>query len=122
MYSHKTRRNSRRRFGSRSGLRVSLIAAGGCVPVLIIGYAVTATQSGHAADAASVSAPGSGTGVGGWGRGGYTMMPGTTGSAGQVANAIAMNSANWAGYAATGNPGTFTSVSASWNQPFRVVL
>ena len=129
MYSRKTRRNPRRRSGSRSALRMSLIAAGGCVPVLVIGYAVTATHGGHAADAANVSAAGGSTGVGGWGRGGYTMMPGPAGSAtgaqgqgnseavGQVANAAAMTSANWAGYAATGNPGTFTSVSASWTQP-----
>jgi hypothetical protein len=38
---------------------MSLIAAGGYVPVLVIGYAVTATHGGHAADAANVSTPGS---------------------------------------------------------------
>jgi hypothetical protein len=138
MYSRKTRRNSRRRTGSRTALRVSLVAAGGCVPVLVIGYAVAATHSGRAADTADVSMPsagtgsgtgvgtGSGTGVGGWGRGGYTMMPGPAGSAAPSqgnsattapANAAATTSMNWAGYVSTGNQGTFTNVSASWTQP-----
>ena len=75
--------------------------------------------------------PGAETGVGGWGRGGYMMMPGPAGSAsgswapspaGQgavanAANAAAMTSENWAGYASAGNAGTFTSVSASWTEP-----
>jgi Peptidase A4 family len=130
MYSRETRRNSRRRTGSRTALRVSLVAAGGCVPVLVIGYAVAATHSGRAADTADVSVPstgtGSGTGVGSWGRGGYTMMPGPAGSAAPSqgnsattapANAAATTSMNWAGYVSTGNQGTFTNVSASWTQP-----
>jgi hypothetical protein len=127
MYSRKTRRNSRRRTGSRAALRVSLVAAGACAPVLVIGYAVATTHGGHAADTADVSVPSTGTGAGGWGRGGYTMMPGPAGSASPAqgnsattapaANAAATTSANWAGYAATGNQGTFTNVSSSWTQP-----
>jgi Peptidase A4 family len=130
MDSRKTRHNSRRLSGSRSALRMSLIAAGACVPVLVIGYAVTATHGGAAVNTAHVSRLGGhGAKIGGWGRGGYTMMPGptgaasgaqeqgNTGAAGQVDNAAAMTSANWSGYAATGTPGTFTSVSASWTQP-----
>jgi hypothetical protein len=87
--------------------RVCLVSAGACVPVLVVASAVTATHSGRAVDTANVSVPGAGTGAGGWGRGGYTMMPGPANAASQ----------NWAGYAAAGNPGTFTSVSASWTQP-----
>jgi Peptidase A4 family len=117
MYSRKGRRNSR---------WVWLISAGACVPVLVIAYAVTTSQSGRAADAASVSVPGGvESGAGGWGRGGYTMMPGPAGAASPAAgsavndatNAVAMNSENWAGYVSAGTPGQFTSVSASWTQP-----
>ena len=91
----------------------------------------------RAVNAASVSVPGAATDAGGagpeaggWGRGGYTMMPGPAGSAsssGQTgaaaqgaanaANATGATSENWAGYTSAGNPGTFTSVSASWAQP-----
>jgi hypothetical protein len=57
------------------------------------------------------------------------MMPGPAGAAslapegagdagqGSAANAAALASQNWAGYVSAGNPGTFTSVSASWAQP-----
>jgi hypothetical protein len=127
MHSRKTHRNSRRRTGSRTALRVSLVAAGGCVPVLVIGYAVATAHGGRAADTADVSVPSAGAGAGGWGRGGYTMMPGPAGSASPAqgnsaatappANAAAVTSMNWAGYASTGNQGTFTTVSASWTQP-----
>jgi hypothetical protein len=34
-----------------------------------------------------------------------------------TANAAAMTSTNWSGYAAASTPGTFTSVSSSWTQP-----
>ena len=46
------------------------------------------------------------------------MMPGTA-SSGPVLGPVnaAAASANWAGYAAAGQPGAFTSVSASWSQP-----
>ena len=119
MNSRKTHRNSTQ---SRKGLRVSLIVAGACAPVLVIGYAVANTHGERAANAASVSTPGaagSSSGVGGWGRGGYTMMPGPTPSAaqGNVTNAAAVTSQNWSGYAATGAQGAFTNVSASWTQP-----
>ena len=119
--------------------------AGTCVAVLAIAYAVTAGHGERAVDAASVGTAGSG----GWGRGGYTMMPGPGGAApdwsasgwsgsggsgwggsgsggsaassaqapGFAANAAAVTSQNWAGYASAGNPGTFTSVSASWTEP-----
>jgi hypothetical protein len=109
--SRKSHRNSTQ---SRKSLRVSLIAAGACAPVLVIGYAVATTHDGGAADAANVSTPAATTGAGGWGRGGYTMMPAPAANA---ANAAAMTSHNWSGYAGTGNPGTFTNVSASWTQP-----
>jgi hypothetical protein len=36
---------------------------------------------------------------------------------GTPANATAATSHNWAGYAASGPPGTFTSVSSSWTEP-----
>jgi len=54
----------------------------------------------------------------GWGRGGFPMMPGSP-SSGPVLGPVnaAAASANWAGYAAAGQPGSFTSVSASWSQP-----
>jgi Peptidase A4 family len=52
--------------------------------------------------------------AGGWGRGGYPMVPGGNG---KPANAAAVTSVNWSGYAATGAAGTFTSVSSAWTQP-----
>jgi hypothetical protein len=152
MHSRKVRRNSR----SRPALRVFLVSAA-CVPVLVIAYAVTAAHAGRAVDTANVSVPGAGRGAGGWGRGGYTMMPGPAGSVSPGSGAVlpvpgavspvpgnvspvpgavspvpsghaaagsegaaasaAVTSQNWAGYASAGNPGTFTSVSASWVQP-----
>ena len=117
MYSRKSRRRS---------LRVCLICAGACVPVLIVAYAAMAPHDGHAADVANVQVYGGGAQVGGgsqaggWGRGGYTMMPGPGGTGSSVdnaANAAATTSENWAGYASAGNEGQFTSVSASWTQP-----
>jgi len=106
MFPRRTAR--RRRYSSgtqRATRRLLLIAAAACVPVLIIAYAVTSTHSGRAVDTADVT----GTGLrpayghtardGGWGKGGYTMMPGP------------------AGYAAAGAAGTFTRVSASWAEP-----
>lgn len=109
------------RRGSRNSRRPYLIAAGVCVPVIVIAYAVATSHSGNAVDASSASYS-SGTGAGGWGRGGYMMMPAPAGAKAQgsavnAANAAATTSENWAGYAAAGNPGTFTSVSASWSQP-----
>jgi hypothetical protein len=123
--SRKARGKSRRRPTSRGAARRVCLIAAACVPVLVIAYAVTTTHGEHAVDTANASAPGAGTGAGGWGRGGYTMMPGPAGAAGTAAgppanaaaNAAAMTSQNWAGYASAGTPGTFTSVSASWVQP-----
>jgi hypothetical protein len=130
MPSRRFRRNSRRRSGSSGPVRrLGLIAAGSCVPVLVIAYAVVTTHGERAVDTASVGTPGPGTGPDGWGRGGYTMMPGPAGPApswssapgsqapGFAANAVAVTSQNWAGYAAAGNAGTFTGVSASWTEP-----
>ena len=131
MYSRRAIRAPRGRRASRGAARrVCLIAAGTCVPVLVIAYAVTTGgHGGRAADTADVSAPAAGTGDGGWGRGGYTMMPGPAASVSpasgagssaalqSAANAAAMTSENWAGYVSAGNPGTFTSVSASWTEP-----
>jgi hypothetical protein len=126
MHFRRALRTSRRRPASRSRVRrLWLIAAGTCVPVLVIAYAVTTKHDERAVDTASVWSPGTGTGVGGWGRGGYTMMPGPAGAsnpqeqgaAANAANAAATTSENWAGYASAGDPGTFTSVSASWTEP-----
>jgi hypothetical protein len=87
-----------------------LITASGCAAVAIVAYALVPAHPGRAADAANVS------GAEGWGRGGYPMMPPPAGS-GPLKNAAAAESENWAGYASTGSPGTFTSVSATWSQP-----
>ena len=103
----------------RSVRNMWLLAAGGA-SILVIGYAVVATQhSGKAADAAYAS-QGNGNGSGGWGRGGYMMMPGPASSEGAVnsaSNAAATTSENWAGYASAGDVGTFTNVSAAWTEP-----
>jgi hypothetical protein len=91
----------------------SLIALAATVPVIIVGFRLAHPASSHVATSADVS------GQGGWGRGGYTMMPGPNGIQGPAfANAAAAMSANWAGYAVTGKQGSFTSVSASWTQPY----
>jgi hypothetical protein len=61
--------------------------------------------------------------MGGWGRGGYPMTGGAQGqqalgTSGTVNSAnAATTSTNWSGYAAAGQAGTFTSVSASWSEP-----
>jgi Peptidase A4 family len=130
MHSRRALRTSRRRRASHGPMRrLGLIAAGTCVPVLFIGYAVMAAHGERAVDTASVWSPGAGAGASGWGRGGQSMMPGPAGPAPSwssapspqeqraAPNAAAMTSQNWAGYAAAGNPGTFTSVSASWTEP-----
>ena len=76
MYSRNTRRNSRRRPASRA-TRLTLIAAGACIPVIAIGYVVTA-HGGRTVDTAN-AAHHTHEGAGGWGRGGYMMMPGPAG-------------------------------------------
>jgi hypothetical protein len=77
---------------------------------------VSGAWTGHAIQAGTVH--GGTAQAGGWGRGGYPMMPGpAAGTVNGADGAAATTSANWAGYAATGTPGTFTSVSGSWTQP-----
>jgi hypothetical protein len=129
MYPRRYTRRRRYSSGSRPATRrLLLIAAAACVPVLIIVYAVTATNGGRAVDTADVTgaglrpAYGHAAGADGWGRGGYTMMPGPAGSSsaesGAARNtATAAASENWAGYATAGTAGAFTRVSASWAEP-----
>jgi hypothetical protein len=123
--------------------RLLLVAAAACVPVLIIAYALTSTHDGRAVDAADVTGAGLQAGyghadrAGGWGKGGYTMMPGPAGypasgsssagssgagssgagSAGARNAVTAAVSENWAGYAAEGTADSFTRVSAAWSEP-----
>jgi Peptidase A4 family len=110
-----------------------LVALAASVPVIFIGFYLANPAPSHlatSADSQNVGGGqggqgGQGGGQGGWGRGGYTMMPGpsgagsaTSGSPVQNAtNATDATSANWSGYAATGQEGSLTSVSASWTQP-----
>ncbi|MGH3204659.1 MAG: G1 family glutamic endopeptidase [Streptosporangiaceae bacterium] len=128
MPSRRFRRHSRRRPASPGPVRyLGLIVAGSCVAVLVIAYTAATAHGQRAVDTASVGTPAAGGGPSGWGRGGYTMMPGPAGSApssapglqapGFAANATAVTSQNWAGYTAAGNAGTFTSVAASWTEP-----
>jgi hypothetical protein len=103
---------------------VWLAAAGVCVPVAAA--AVLLTQAGaHPArplGAKPVSYAG-GMPMGGYGRGGDPMTGAAVGQqavgqAGTTNSAdAAATSTNWAGYAAAGQAGTFTSVSSSWTQP-----
>jgi hypothetical protein len=88
MYLRRTSRRPRRSSGSRNPTRrLWLIAGATCVPLLIIAYALTLVGGESATDAAYVSgtvahgAHGQTSGADGWGRGGYTMMPGPAGSA-----------------------------------------
>jgi Peptidase A4 family len=129
MFPRRYTRRRRYSSGSRPATwRLLLVAAAACVPVLIIAYAVTATHGGRAVDTADVTGAGLRPAYGhtardgGWGRGGYTMMPGPAGSSsaesGAVRNTVtAAASQNWAGYAAAGAAGAFTRVSASWAEP-----
>jgi hypothetical protein len=89
-----------------------LIALAATIPVIVVGFQLARPGPSHLATSADV------TGHGGWGEGGYTMMPGPSDIQGPAfANAAAAMSQNWAGYAVTGQQGSFTSVSASWTQP-----
>jgi hypothetical protein len=114
--------NQRRKRRSRS--RLYLAAAGACVPVAAAAVLLTQAGAHHAAQlgAKPVSYSG-GMPMGGWGRGGYPMTGGAhgqqaLGTSGTVNSAnAAATSTNWSGYAAAGQAGTFTSVSASWSQP-----
>jgi Peptidase A4 family len=120
----RSRRRSRRNLGA-------FIAVGAAVPVATIGYFLTSPSAGHLAPVADVQ------NAGGWGRGGYPMVagpapdagPGGVGWGGEAVSTPAdspasgfaavtdVASENWAGYAATGAAGSFTSVSSSWAQP-----
>ena len=115
--SRRARRRSRRRIGW-------VLAVGACVGVLVTGYFLLSPRATHATSAADVQ----GYGTGGWGAGGYPMMPGSPddatnggatngGAAGTLNETVQVTSENWAGYAATGAAGSFTSVSASWSEP-----
>ena len=108
MHSHRAQRHSRRRHASRDlAGRLGLIVAAVSIPVLLIAYAVMAAHGEQAVNTASVSAPGAGAEPGGWGRGGYEMMPGPAGSSAQrdAVNAAAATSENWARYvSATPSP------------------
>jgi hypothetical protein len=140
MYPRRTSRRPRRSSGSRRPTwRLWLIAGGTCVPLLIVAYALTMAGGESGTDAAYVSgtvahgAYGQTSGAGGWGRGGYTMMPGPAGAARSLrpesasaapsaakeatGTVTAATSENWAGYVAAGTAGAFTRVSASWAEP-----
>lgn len=108
-----------------------LVMLGGAA-ALLVAWCVAAPGTERAVSTSSVYVAGAGDAlqggaaqVGGWARGGGDpMMPGPAadpvhGGDGAVSGggAPAATSANWAGYAVTGTPGTFTSVSASWTQP-----
>jgi hypothetical protein len=103
---------------------VWLVAAGACVPVAAVAVMLTQAGTHPAAQlGAKPVAYSGGMPMGGFGRGGYPMTGGAVGqqAAGPsgTANAAdaAATSTNWSGYAAAGQPGTFTSVSSSWTQP-----
>jgi Peptidase A4 family len=89
-------------------------------------YAGSGSSGSLGAAGSSATGSGSPSGSGGsdgWdGSGGWDGWSGLGSFAGgQVsgipANATAATSQNWAGYAASGTPGTFTSVSSSWTEP-----
>ena len=133
MYPRRTSRRLRRSSGSRHPTwRLWLIATATCVPLLVIAYTLVMVSGESATDAAYVSgtfahgAYGQSSGAGGWGRGGYTMMPGPAGSARSLGpesasaapgTVTAATSENWAGYVSMGAVGAFTSVSSSWAEP-----
>jgi Peptidase A4 family len=118
VYSRRARRVSRRRPASQGPVRRWWLVVGGTsIPVLVVAYAFATPHGERAVDTASVSVPAAEADAGGWGEGGYTMMPAPAPGAANAANATGAVSENWAGYTSAGNPGTFTSVSASWAQP-----
>ena len=129
MYNLNARGGRRRRRERRLGRRNLgwLIALGAAVPVIVTGYWLAAPGARSVVRTTDVLAGATSSAVpvvGGWGRGGYPMMPmppptggPATGNAANAAAVTNVTSANWAGYAATGAAGAFTSVSASWAQP-----
>jgi Peptidase A4 family len=96
-----------------------VIAGSAAAGVLVAGYCLHSPGPAHLASAAQVqgSLPWTSPGAEGWGRGGYPMMGGGTTVNAPTSAAAEVASQNWAGYAVTGAPGSFTSVSASWAQP-----
>ncbi len=130
MHDRFTARHSRRRSGRRRSTRslaVGWIAAlTATVPVIGFGFYLAQRPASHlvtSADVQTAQGQDGQAGMRGWGRGGFPMMPGSassgSGSSGPALGPVnaAATSSNWAGYAATGQPGTLTSVSASWSQP-----
>jgi len=138
-YSRRPRRLARRNLGW-------LIALAAAVPVLVTGYllaspgARSAAATALAGDGQDVLAGSTSSPVpvvGGWGEGGYPMVAGSAaggaapgegrgegsgegtvvGTAANAAVVTSVVSATWAGYAASGPAGSFTSVSSSWAQP-----
>jgi Peptidase A4 family len=136
MYNLNTRGSrGKRRRGPRGLMRRDLgwlVALGAAVPVLVTGHVLVSPGDGRAAPVTDVLAGATSSPVpvvGGWGEGGYPMVAGFTagdaapgegpgeGTAANAAGVTNVASANWAGYAATGAAGSFTSVSSSWAQP-----
>jgi Peptidase A4 family len=116
-----TRRPRRARRPRRNGLGwvVALVAT---VPVIVVGFHLAHSGPSHLAT--SADAQGLPSQAGGWGHGGYPMMPGTGSGYGSGSgpglgpdNAADALSANWAGYATAQSQGSLTAVSASWAEP-----
>ena len=134
MFGRRSPRHPRRTRHARRARtwRARLAGLGGCAAALLIACGVAAPGTERAVSASSVhvaraddAIQGGTAQAGGWGQGGgYPMMPSPAagpvngrGGAVSAGGAAAATSANWAGYAVTGPPGTFTSVSGSWTQP-----
>ncbi len=81
--------------------------------------------SGPTGGSGSAGAGSGSDGSGGWAGSGGRGPAGPDGSGGSAGGPVSGNSAtataatsqNWAGYAAAGTPGTFTSVSSAWTEP-----
>jgi hypothetical protein len=101
-YSRQSRR--RRAWGT------VLVVLGGCAAVVLAVHFATAPSALQTAQTGYLDGGHSGHHNGGYGRGGYPMMPHT-------AEDAAETTMNWAGYASAGTAGTFTSVSSAWTQP-----
>lgn len=100
----------------RGGRRRVVIAAAAAAGIAALGLVVVSVLHTPGAENAAKSANVGTMQMGGWGKGGYPMVT-TGGEADTTLNAAAMTSVNWAGYAAAGAAGQFTSVSTSWTQP-----
>jgi hypothetical protein len=112
VHSRRVRRTSRRGRVSRGPFRpILLIVAGSCVAVLAIAYAATAGPGERAVDAGSI-------GTAGWGRGGYTMMPGpgaaapdwaAPGGSGSGGSGSDGSGSGWSGSGGSGSGGSAAS-------------